>query len=126
MVALMERPQKLARKAENLTAASNGGRVTPRSGSGQLTKNDSRNDDWSFEDKSTSATSFSLKRDVLAAAEHNAVADGRRMALVVTFFPPRAIPGRPRRYVVMAEEDFLERESRLAYLEGYYETRRVV
>lgn len=104
----MDRPQRLARTAEHLTAANNGGRVTPQSGSGRTVKNDSRNDGWSFEDKSTSAKSYSLSRDVLATAEKHALADGRRMALVVSFFPPRASPGQPKRYVVVSEDDFLE------------------
>jgi hypothetical protein len=82
-----------------------------------MVKNDSRNADWSFEDKSTSGKTYSLSREVLATAEKHALADGRKMALVVTFFPKRAQPAPPKRYVVMTEDDFLEREQRIKQLE---------
>lgn len=104
----MDRPQRLARNAEHLTAQNNGGRVTPQSGSGQTIKGDSRNAEWVFEDKSTSGKTYSLNRDVLATTEKHALADGRKPALVVSFYPPRARPGPPKRYVVISEDDFLE------------------
>lgn len=104
----MDRPQRLAQRQEQLTAQLHGGRVTPASGSGSTVKNDVRNDDWSIEVKSTSAKSYSLSKDVLAAAEKNALSDGRKMALVVSFVPPRSTATRATRYVVLSEDDFLE------------------
>lgn len=103
----MDRPQRLARDAERTTAVRHRARTTPQSGSGTV-KNDSRNEEWSFEDKSTSGMTYSLSREVLATAERHALADSRRMALIVTFFPKRAHAGPPKRYVVVAEDDFLE------------------
>jgi hypothetical protein len=82
-----------------------------------MVKNDSRNADWSFEDKSTSGKTYSLSREVLATAEKHALADRRKMALVITYFPARAQPAPPKRYVVMTEDDFLEREQRIKQLE---------
>ena len=105
----MELPQRRARKAEQETADRHGARLTPASGSGTI-KNDARNDEWSIEVKSTSAWTYGLDQSVLAIAENNALVDGRRMLLVVTFVPKRAQPGRAKRYVVMSEDDHLERE----------------
>ena len=111
----MDRPQRLGRNAERMTAERHRARTTPQSGSGTV-KNDSRNGEWSIEDKSTSGMTYSLNREVLATAERHAIADGRRMALVVTYFPRRAQPGQAKRYVVTSEEDFLEREQELERL----------
>lgn len=112
----MDKAQRDARKAEQETARLHGGQVTPGSGSGSGTKNDVRTPEWSIEVKSTSAMSFGLDRSVLSNAEQHAMVDGRHMALVVEFVPKRTKPGRARRYVVMTEEDHLEREEELARL----------
>lgn len=112
----MDRPQRLARNQENLTAKLHGGRVTPGSGSGRTVKNDVRNPEWSIEVKSTGAEGYSLSRSVLANAEKYALQDGRRMALVVAFTPKRAQPGPTKRYMVMTEDDHLEREQELERL----------
>lgn len=109
----MERPQRLARKAERMTAERHGTRLNPQSGSGSV-KNDSRNKTWSVEDKSTSGLTYTLHKDTLLVAERQALADGRRMKLVVTFFG-QATP--PKRYVVLTEEDHLETEAMLEDLE---------
>jgi hypothetical protein len=122
----LDRPQRLARKQENLTAEKHGGQVTPGSGSGQTVKNDVRNVKWSIEVKSTANMSYSLRRDVLLQAEGNALADGRRMALVVAFVAKPGGYTRAQRYVVTTEDDFLEREQELERLREYYETRRVI
>jgi hypothetical protein len=122
----LDRPQRLARKQENLTAEKHGGQVTPASGSGGTVKNDVRSASWSLEVKSTSAKTYSLSRDVLATAERNALVDGRLFALVVAFLPTQTRPGQGMRYVVMGEDDFLEREAELTRLREYYETRRVI
>lgn len=113
----MDRPQRLARKAEEKTAELHGGRITPGSGSGRATKNDVRNEKWSFEVKSTSHKTYPLTREVLKKAEDNAMVDGRHMALVVEFVnPPGMYHARLHagRYVTMTEDDFLEREQELA------------
>lgn len=102
----MDRPQRIARKAERTTAERHGGRVTPASGSGSTVKNDVRNDDWSFEVKSTSNLSYSLKADSLIVAENNALSDGRRMAFIVEF--ARTFPIPTKRYVIISEDDFRE------------------
>lgn len=119
----MDKPQKLARKAEQKTAELHGGRVTPGSGSGQAVKNDVRNDDWSFEVKSTQALSFTLTRQALARANENALSDGRRMAFVVDFLPHKTLPPRVRagRYVVLDEDDFIEMEQELRVLRNLQE-----
>lgn len=122
----MDRAQRLGRAAERLTATNNRGRVTPQSGSGRTVKNDVRNGEWSFEVKSTSGKTYSISRDVLDAATQHALADGRRMALVVHFNAPRTAPGRARRFVVTSEDDFLEREQELERWRADYERRRIV
>lgn len=113
----MDRPQREARKQEHLTAEKHGGRVTPASGSGGIIKNDVRSSEWSFEVKSTSNMSYSLRRDLLLQVEGNAMADGRRMAMVVSFIAKPGGYTRAQRYVVTAEDDFLEREQRIEQLE---------
>lgn len=101
----MDRAHRLAVKQETVTANRHGGRTTPASGSGDV-KNDVRNDDWSFEVKTTTKKSYSLTRTVLETAERHALEDGRRMALIVCFDNGQ---GRlPTRYVVIDENDFEE------------------
>jgi hypothetical protein len=101
----MDRAHRLARKQEQVTATKHGGRGTPASGSGSV-KNDVRNDDWSFEVKHTSKKSYSVTREVLDTAERHALADGRRMALVLSF--DEGLGKSPRRYVLADENDFIE------------------
>jgi hypothetical protein len=102
----MDRAHRLARKQEQVTATKHGGRGTPASGSGELVKNDVRNAEWSFEVKSTTRASYSLSLSVLDTAERNALTDGRRAALVLSF--DRGIGKTPRRFVLVNEDDFLE------------------
>jgi hypothetical protein len=115
----VDRPQRLARKAERKTAELHQGRVTPGSGSGRAIKNDVRNDEWSFEVKSTSHKTYPFSRETLQQAEKNAMSDGRRMALVVEFVNP---PGEYHqglhtgRYITTTEHGFIEREDELARL----------
>jgi hypothetical protein len=104
----LDRPQRLARKEENLTARIHRGRVTPQSGSGTRQKNDVVNERFSFEVKSTSGKTYSLSRDVLATATQHALEDRKTMALIVSFLPPRNRPGRAKRYVLVEEDDFIE------------------
>lgn len=109
----MDKPQRLALKQEQLTAELHGGRLTPASGTGRAAKNDVRTPEWSIEVKSTSGLGYRLDRATLQRSEHNALKDGRRLLFVVAFL----WPGRSRRYVLMTEEDHLEREARIAQLE---------
>jgi hypothetical protein len=114
----VDRPQRLARKAEETTAKLHGGRLTPGSGSRNHTKNDVTNEKWSFEVKSTSAKGYRLEHETLVTADHNAALDGHTMALIVDFIrSPGSVPSYvPRRFVVTTEDDFLEREQELAAL----------
>lgn len=63
-----------------------GGRVTPGSGNGWITKNDVKTDDLSVEFKYTDKKSYSLKHVDLKKAERNALMDsGREFAFIVGF-----------------------------------------
>lgn len=101
----MDRAHRIAVKQEKVTAANHGGRGTPASGSGDV-KNDVRNDDFSFEVKFTTQKTYSLALSTWLTAETHALRDGRRAAMVIAF--DSGIGRRPRRLVVMSEEDFLE------------------
>jgi hypothetical protein len=118
----VDKPQRLALKQEQLTAELHGGRLTPASGTGRGVKNDVRTPEWSIEVKSTSGLGYRIDRDTLQRSEHNALKDGRRLLFVIAFL----WPGRAKRYVIMSEDDHLEREAELARLRDFYETRRIV
>lgn len=96
----------MARKQEQVTAVNHGGRGTPASGSGELVKNDVRNDEWSFEVKTTTRKTYSLSVETFETAETHALVDGRRGAMVIAF--DRGIGRPPRRLVVIDENDFIE------------------
>lgn len=102
----MDRAHRIARKQEDVTAANHGGRGTPASGSGDKTKNDVRNDEWSFEVKTTTKKTYSLALSTFETAETHALTDGRRAAMVIAF--DQGLGRRPRRLVVMDEDDFIE------------------
>lgn len=74
---------KASQKQEREVAADNDGRVNPGSGNGPWHKNDVRSEAYSYECKTTSKRSFSLKRDELDKAEKYALADGKDMVFVV-------------------------------------------
>jgi hypothetical protein len=101
----MDRAHREARKQEHVTAINHGGRGTPASGSGN-TKNDVRTIDWSLEVKTTTKKTYSLALSTFELAETHALRDGRRAAVVIAF--DRGIGRRPKRLVVMDEDDFLE------------------
>lgn len=101
----MDRAHRIAVKQEKVTAVNHGGRGTPASGSGDV-KNDVRNDDFSFEVKFTTRKSYSLTYEALRTAERHALADGRRMAFVISFDQGLGKP--PKRFVVLDENDFIE------------------
>lgn len=101
----MDRAHRVARQQERDTAAIHGGRGTPASGSGSV-KNDHRTEDWSIEIKTTTQKTYSLALSTFEVAETHALADGRRVAMVIAFDQG---PGRrPRRLVVLDEDDFIE------------------
>jgi hypothetical protein len=102
----MDRAHRIARKQEDVTAQKHMGRGTPASGSGDTVKNDVRNDTWSFEVKTTTKSSYSLALGTFETAEKNALRDGRRAAMVIAF--DNGIGRRPRRFVVLDEDDFIE------------------
>lgn len=102
----MDRAHRIARKQEEITAINHGGRGTPASGSGDKVKNDVRNDTWSFEVKFTTQKSYRLSWEELRKAEQHALADGRRMAFVVSY--DQGVGKSPRRFVVLDENDFIE------------------
>jgi hypothetical protein len=111
----VDRPQRLARKSEERAAERHGGRVTPMSGSGRVTKNDVTNGTWSYEVKSTSQKGYRLTHADLLKAERGAQQDGKRMAFLIEFVGGvRAAFPRPGRYIVTSEDDFIEREQELA------------
>lgn len=106
----MDRAHRIARKQEVVTAANHGGRGTPASGSGDKTKNDVRNAEWSIEVKTTTKASYSLALSTWLTAETHALTDGRRAAMVLCF--DRGLGKTPKRLVVLDEDDFIELSSR--------------
>lgn len=101
----MDRAHRQAVKQERVTAANHGGRGTPASGSGDV-KNDVRNDDFSFEVKTTTRKTYPLGLSTWLTAETHALRDGRRAAMVICF--DQGLGKSPKRLVVMDEDDFLE------------------
>lgn len=96
----------MARKQEIVTAERHGGRGTPASGSGELVKNDVRNDEWSIEVKTTTHKTYSLALSVWEQAEKHALVDGRRAAMVICYDKGLGKP--PKRLVILDENDYLE------------------
>jgi hypothetical protein len=75
--------QRASRRQENDVAADNDGTPTPGSGNTWRAKNDVRASHYSYECKTTTKKSFSLKRSDLDVAEINALSEGRDMIYVV-------------------------------------------
>jgi len=113
----MDRAHRIARDQEKVTAANHGGRGTPGSGSGDKTKNDVRNDRYSFEVKTTTRKTYTLGLETFETAEKHALRDGRRAAMVIAF--DKGLGQRPRRLVVMDEDDFIEREQNIESLREF-------
>jgi hypothetical protein len=101
----VDRPQRLARNQEKVTATLHGGRVTPGSGAGSLIKNDVTNDGWSFEVKTTQQKGYRLTLDTWMTTEHEALVHGKRPAMIISFW---TAANRAKRLVVMDENDFIE------------------
>jgi hypothetical protein len=77
---------KQSRQQEQRGAQSLGGRVTPGSGNGWVTKNDVRAEDISVEYKHTVKKSYSLKQADLQKAQQHALMDsGRESVFIVGF-----------------------------------------
>lgn len=106
----MARPNsrtRRSRRQEQDAADRLGGRVTPGSGNGWVTKNDVKADDVSVEMKYTDKKSFSLKAEDLRTAEKNALLDGgREFAFIVGFGDVNGHGTMvvPREYVVISRE----------------------
>jgi hypothetical protein len=92
-----------SQRQERNAAKRLGGTQNAGSGSGWIRKNDIRTKDTSWELKTTSKKSFSLRLDELLVAERNATVDGRVMIWGLEFQDRRWAP-----YVVLLESDFLE------------------
>jgi hypothetical protein len=75
--------QRRSRKQERNGAKEFGGKLTPGSGNGWVTKNDMTTRYHSFEYKTTHSRSYSLRLDVLQTVERNALLDGREPVLLI-------------------------------------------
>lgn len=95
----MDRRIKASRRQEKKLAKEIGGTTVAGSGNGWAVKNDVRNDAWSIECKTTTASRFSLTHRDLVNAETNALLDLRQMAF--------AIEMQDRTWVVLPKETFL-------------------
>lgn len=98
-----------SRRQEQRTARSLGGRPTPGSGAGWVTKNDVKTADRSFEIKYTDKQSYSLKRADLDKAERHALLDsGRSFGFIIGFGSQvgHASMRIDREYVVIPREDY--------------------
>ena len=109
----MQRPQRLARRQETHSAAVYGGRVVPRSGSGDL-KGDILTDAELIECKHTERKSFSVVlADFLKHATH-ALLQHRRPLLEIEFTDP---DGRNAHHlVVLHRDEYLGMRDELAHL----------
>lgn len=96
--------QRIANKHEAEVAEAFGGQVTPMSGAGWVSKNDVRTDAELIECKTTASASYSVKLALLEELERNALLCGRNPVLNIKFEPPGK---RPRRYVLVPEDDYL-------------------
>jgi hypothetical protein len=82
--------QRRARRQEERVARDYGGRRNPGSGSGWVHKNDVRAHGYSFELKTTTKTSYTLRLQDLLDAEANALLDGGREMVFMIEFNGRA------------------------------------
>lgn len=103
------RRQKRSRKQEEAGAARLGGRRTPGSGSGWVTKNDVKTDDISVEYKYTDHKSYSLTYSELRTAEKQALMDsGREFAFIVGFGKKNGANMTIEREYVVISADYFE------------------
>lgn len=98
----MDKNIRRSRRQEKRGAELFGGKVTPGSGNKWFARNDMITDRFSFEFKTTTFGSFTLKLPELLTAEKNALMDGLTMAFGIQI--------QDRNYVLLTEEDFAELE----------------
>ena len=89
-------------KQERSTARRLKGTVNSGSGNGWVRKNDVRTRTESWELKTTTKDSYTLKWKDLVAADLNAVMDNRRMVFGIEFSKVG------KKYVILNEDDYLE------------------
>jgi hypothetical protein len=100
-----------SQRQERTTAKRYHGVTNSGSGNGWVRKNDVRTDTESFECKTTTKGSFTLKLSDLTKAEQHALLDGRRMVFEIEF------SSNDRRYVILSEEDYYEMHINEEYME---------
>jgi hypothetical protein len=103
----MDERIRRSRKQENDGAKRFGGRVTPRSGAGDICKNDMRTETESVEFKTTEAKGYRLTHADLLTAWVHATIDSRKMIFGVEFQPNALTRQGPTRYVILPEDDYL-------------------
>jgi hypothetical protein len=89
---------KRSQRQEKGLAKKYDGKVSPGSGNGWIHKNDVRNDEFSFEAKTTEKRQYPLKVDELVLAERNALLSGREMVFVIEMGG--------RNWMVLSQETF--------------------
>jgi len=101
----MDKPQRLARRQENIAAEYYGGRLVPASGSGNV-KGDVETATELIECKHTQQQAYRLRlTDWLVHASHALIA-GKRPVLEIEFTDERGLHG--RHVVVLSRDDYLE------------------
>lgn len=114
---------KRSQRQEKDGARRHGGRVTPRSGAGELFKSDVRTDDSLIEFKTTQALSYRLRLADLFTAWKHALLDGdRSMVFGIEFGgdPNNELirQGAPTSYVLQTEADYLSAQYQLRQLKA--------
>lgn len=101
--------QRMSNKHEDEVAAAFEGDVTPMSGAGWIRKGDIHTPIELVECKATEAKSYSLTLKLVEEVERLGLLAGKRGVLNVKLQP---LGVRPRRFVVIPEEDYLELSSK--------------
>lgn len=114
----MERPQRLARRQEEVAARDYGGRAVVQSGSG-WSKGDVETAAELIECKHTEKKSYSLKLAELLRAARQAILADRRMVFEVEFTQPDGL--QPVRFVVLNKDEYIGMRDLLARLEAKIE-----
>ena len=92
--------QKMSDRQERLTAKAHGGRVTPRSGAGWVSKGDVHTEDEVIECKATGKTQVTIKAEWLVKVFGEATRKLKRPVLALS------LAGED--YVVLTRHDYLE------------------
>jgi hypothetical protein len=101
----MDRPQRLARRQEQVAARSYGGRAVPQSGSG-WSKGDVETPTELIECKHTERKSYSVKLADLMTFARRAIMVSKRMVLELEFTQPDGL--HPVRFVVLNKDEYTE------------------